>query len=209
MRLHRLFLAGLFTTLALAATLVFVLGLRARDLREQNRELARRIRYPFPGFYVPTFSTTGPDRIQVVIGEAPVGERQVLVYLTTTCPYCLRSLGTWKLLYSTLDTLSSPRTRMFALSLDSVDATWRYGRQHALSFPVLHFPDEKIQRLYRARAVPQTIVLDADGRVLYAHAGVFESEAVMDSVLAAVRLPSQPVRAPAVSDSTEAQRMER
>jgi hypothetical protein len=67
------------------------------------------------------------------------------------------------------------------LSLHTPEQTIPYLVEHELGFPVLGFPAPRYQSLYRARAVPQTVVLDGDGRILFAQTGIME--ALVDSVL--------------------------
>ena len=73
------------------------------------------------------------------------------------------------------------------ISLDSAEATKRYGEAQGLSFPLVTFPSRKLKQLYRARAVPQTLVLDEEGRVLYARTGLLEPTATLDSVYRALQ----------------------
>lgn len=171
--------------LALAAGLVVLLAFRASDLHEQNQELRQRLRYPYAGMLVPTFRTAAPDGGEIVVGEAGRHKRQVLAVLTTTCPYCLASLDAWKAIAAALDSI--PGASMVGLSLDSADVTARYAREHQLPFPVIRFPDERTRRLYRAGAVPQTLVLDGEGRVLLARLGLLQPGAGVDSLLTALR----------------------
>jgi hypothetical protein len=49
------------------------------------------------------------------------------------------------------------------------------------------FPDSRYKGLYRARTVPQLLVIQADGRVSYARRGVLADQAAIDSVLVAAR----------------------
>jgi hypothetical protein len=61
--------------------------------------------------------------------------------------------------------------------------------EHALAFPVVTFPSLKLRRLYRAGTVPETVVLDKDGRVLHAHTGLLDQPVVLDSIYQAATLP--------------------
>ncbi len=79
---------------------------------------------------------------------------------------------------------------MLAISLDPRDSTEHYVAEHALRYSVLTFPQTKLKRLYRAVAVPQTVVLDWRGTVLYAKTGILDS-VTLDSVYAAVTNRSQ------------------
>jgi hypothetical protein len=50
---------------------------------------------------------------------------------------------------------------------------------------VVRFPEPRLARLYRAAVVPQTVVLNSEGRVLYARTGLLDSAAALDSVFRA------------------------
>jgi hypothetical protein len=58
-----------------------------------------------------------------------------------------------------------------------------YVVEHELGIPVVPFPDRKMQALYRAFAVPQTLMLDQDGNVLFSRRGALEDRSVMDSII--------------------------
>lgn len=84
-----------------------------------------------------------------------------------------------------------PPVQVLAISLDLPDTTRQYVAQHAVRYPVLTFPQPKLERLYRVVAVPQTVVLDWRGTVLCAKTGTLDSGS-LDSVYAAVAGRSQP-----------------
>ena len=65
-----------------------------------------------------------------------------------------------------------------------MDSTREYAQEQGLRYPVVVFPGAKLRRLYRAVAVPQTVVLDGTGTVRYAKTGTLDS-AALDSVYAA------------------------
>jgi peroxiredoxin len=110
--------------------------------------------------------------------------------LRTTCPYCRATLPVWERVADSLRRVATPRIELFGISLDPAESTRAYVRTNHLSYPVLTFPDRKLLVLYRAVATPETVVLDGGGRVLYAHTGLLDSAAMLDSVFhAATTLP--------------------
>src|SRR5467141_5278142 len=120
----------------------------------------------------------------VVVGElADSAARQVLFIFNTTCPFCLATIPVWKRLADSLGRLGS--VQVLAISLDTRDTTRHYVAEHAVQYRVLTFPQRKLERLYRVVAVPQTVVLDWTGTVLYAKTGTLDS-ASLDSVYRAV-----------------------
>ncbi len=175
--------------LLIAAILIVVLALQNRSLQNRYVELQERSAWPHPGLFVPPFTARAVhDSTEVLVGESVEGQRQLLLFFTTTCQYCRASLPAWKKLGKMLDGDST--VALVAISLDSVHVTREYAIEHGLSSPVITFPDSKYRRLYRARSVPQIVVLETDGQVSYARRGVLADPAAIDSVMAAATMRS-------------------
>lgn len=176
---------------AVALGMVVLLAQRTRDLNRQLTAALQRAGYPYPGMDVPAFTTTTLSGDTVTIGEGPEGSRAVLYLFTTTCPYCRASLQTWQ---EIADSLSpAPDVQAFGISLDSTHLAVRYAGDHDLRFPILRFPSDKLRRMYGGKLVPETIVLDENGRVIWSRVGALSDAASRDSVLDAVRWrPSSP-----------------
>lgn len=187
-------IVALSTALVLALILVVLLGRRLDALGEEYSRVRRLASRLHAGSVVPAFRAATVNGDSVTIGEAPGPDtRQVLFVLTTTCPYCKASLPVWARLADSLSRLPNRSIQVVAISLDSLETTRRYVEEHALPYPVVTFPTPKLRRLYRAGTVPETLVLDKDGRVLHAHAGLLDQPAVLDSIYRAATLP---LRAP-------------
>jgi peroxiredoxin len=170
-----------------ASALVVVLSIRHIELNQAYAALRRRATEPHAGYAVPTFFAKTLTGDTLTIGESTDStSRQVLFVLTTTCPYCKATLPVWAELADSLERLDSGRIRVVALSLDSVERTRRYVSEHELSYAVTTFPKDKLRRLYRAGSVPQTVVLNARGEVVYATVGQLLAGPVLDSIYWAV-----------------------
>ena len=175
--------------LLVAAVLVVTLTLQNRSLQDRYAELQERTAWPYAGLFVPPFTSPSVlDSTPVLVGESVEGHRQLLLFFTTTCQYCRASLPAWKELGQIFE--DDPSVEVVAISLDSVRATRDYAIKHALSSPVITFPDRKYNRLYRARSVPQIVLLEADGQVSYARRGVLTGPSAIDSVMAAATMRS-------------------
>src|SRR6266550_82146 len=184
MSVRRLVPYVLGVALLAASGLVFVLSSRNRELSADYRKLRELSTLPHAGTVVPTFRTATLEGRPVIVGELPdSGRKQVLLVFNTTCPFCLATIPVWKRLADSLGRLGS--VQVLAISLDPDDSTEHYVAVHALRYPVLTFPQRKLKRLYRAVAVPQTVVLDWGGTVLYAKVGTMDSVS-LDSVYVAV-----------------------
>ena len=191
-----------YAALAAAAVLVVVLGQQKRDLIEQVERTQYQLREarttPMRGMWMPAFQASTLDGQPATIGEVRGEGRQVLLMYTTTCPFCLSSIPAWKQIKAVTDTMSSVRTAVYGVSLDSVNVTQQYIARHRLPYPTVRFPDDKVAGMYRAGTVPVTLVLDERGRAIYSRTGELKDPAAIDSVLQAIRWR------PAPPDSTQA-----
>jgi peroxiredoxin len=181
---------ALLIAVGAAAVLVIALAREKQSLEARYGELVARIQHPYAGMYVPVVRAQSVRGDSFVIGEAAEGERQVLFGFSTTCGYCDASLASWETIAE--DLAEEWGVRVFGVSRDSPEATRAYVEDHGLSFPVVSFSEPRIRALYRLQAVPQTLILNGDGRVLYARLGAVESEAAVDSVVAAARAAGDP-----------------
>lgn len=174
--------------LLFASGLVLVLARQNRAHRAAYAELYRRTSRLVPGVYVPTFAATALDGRSLTVGEAANGRRQVVFVFNTTCRFCYASLPAWKTIAARLDSAGHAGSTVIGISLDSADVTGRYIAANDLRFPVVRFPAPKLAPLYRALSVPQSYVLDESGRVVYAHTGLLNNPAIIDSIVDAVRV---------------------
>lgn len=155
------------------------------------------------GEYMPKFAGTTVEGAPRIVGQsARPGDRQVIFFLTSTCPYCKKTLPTWKALAAKLDSTRHANVRVFALTTDSLNIASDFARTHDLGFRLIPFPEPKLARLSHAYTVPQTLVVNHQGRVLYSRLGVMDTRVALDSVLAAVTAPDpRPARTPTTSVS--------
>ncbi len=154
-----------------------------RALAEQNRVLARRAVEPRAGLFVPAYRAATLDGSTVVLGQ--LGQRQVLVFFNTTCPYCRASTPAWNAVAERLG--DRPEITVYGIALDSTEAAKTYAAEHRLAFPVISQPDPRLVALYRVSSVPLILVLNEDGRMTYARLGALESAAAVDSVVTAAQ----------------------
>lgn len=172
----------------LLAASTLVLASKHRSLKEEFQLHRRADLRVQAGAYLPAFSalsTTGTTFH--VARSSQEGSRQVLFLLTAECPYCAQMLPVWKSLYSELMDGDSTDAQFLALTTDSLEVARDYAQSNNLPFPLIPFESQKYISLFRATLVPQTVVIDADGRVIFARGGVLNTEASVDSVRAAIR----------------------
>ncbi|MGH7602570.1 MAG: peroxiredoxin family protein [Gemmatimonadaceae bacterium] len=166
-------------------------ALRSEFLDYRRAEL--RIRR---GSFVPPFTGSATNGRPLFVGKASSNfGLQFLIILTSTCPFCKQSLPAWKEIYLTLDTAKLPATDMVALTTDSLRVAKVYAGSNDLPFPLVSFPSRAYRYAYKGSLVPQIVLVDSGGRVVFARSGPLNTRVAIDSVLAAVRKgPPQPVR---------------
>lgn len=175
------------------AALVVLLAKRVADLSKAYSELTTRSTLPHPGYVVPTLHAVALDGDSIVVGQvADPSGRQVVFVFTTTCPYCRATLPVWQLIFDSLARQQPNGVQVVAMSLDSTTLTSAYAAEHGIRYPIAFFPDWKAPRFFRARAVPQTLVLSHLGEVLYAHIGLLEEGPGLDSLFRSLAAGAQP-----------------
>jgi peroxiredoxin len=176
---------ALVIALAAAAIVVVALARQKQSLEARYRELAARLDHPYVGMYVPTIRGLSVHGDTVLIGEPPEGERQVLLVFNTSCPYSRASLPLWRALTQNL--ADDSRVSIYGVSLDSLEASRAYALEKELAFPVVSLTQAREQDLFHLQLVPQILILNNEGRVTFTRLGVVESEAAVDSIIAAAR----------------------
>lgn len=169
--------------LVISTALTVILGRRLDRLSRSYTELQRLASSLHAGSAVPTFKSAGVLGEALTVGERPVSTgRQLLFVMTTTCPYCRATMPVWQQLADSVRRVPAWNIEPVAIALDSLAAVQAFVATTRPSFPVTTFPATKLKLLYRALRVPQTILLNHEGRVLYVHAGVFTGSHGLDSL---------------------------
>jgi hypothetical protein len=171
-------------TLCVAVVLVVILGLQLRSVRSELRAQWRVARLPSVGQVVPPVVVVTLAGDTLVLGDPPPGTRQVLFVFNTTCAFCLETLPAWNRIAARLYGDSEVTVLWWSQHSDSL--TLLYVAERAIRAPVIVGVTRRYLRLFRAEAVPATMVIGSDGGVLFGTAGVL-SPAAEDSVVRAAR----------------------
>ncbi len=185
MRSSKVLTFVLVASLVAASGLVVKLSMQQRTLLDRVGTLTTRVRDPHVGFYVPAVTVESVAGDSVRLGEVPSGNAQVLLVFSTTCRFCRASLPQWRRMASQLSGLSG--VEILGVSVDSAQVTQRYLVEHHLEFQVVSVTDRKLRALYRSNVLPQTLVIDEQGQVQYAHLGALTETSVTDSIIRVVR----------------------
>ncbi len=187
---------ALRTSLTAAAPWVLILllavstGLLASKHRklEEDFQLHRRADLRVrAGSFLPPFDAVTTTGSPLRAGEAANGGYQVIILLTADCRYCARMLPIWASLHAEISRQDSVPVSFAALTTDSMNVAREYARSHSLAIPLAPFQGDRYASLFHAHLVPQTLVVNADGQVVFARGGVFQSKETMDSLRSVLR----------------------
>ena len=77
--------------------------------------------------------------------------------------------------------------RILGVALDSLHLARTYHRAHDLNSESVALPDPRAKNAYRFHVIPQTLVLDREGRVVRSRPGLLEPGPALDSIAEAIR----------------------
>ncbi len=186
--------------------LAFVLIRDVRESRVRELQLNRRLREPWRGNAMATFSARSIQGDTVTVARVPVGSNQLVYVFSTRCAFCRRSNPHIIALQRALDSAAMTggvRVQVVGISLDSLPESEQYVEEQGLTFPVVRFPERKLRLIYKTLVVPSLMLLTDEGRVILARLGVFETKAAFDSLLKAALTPPPNMKSLAVSGPTE------
>jgi hypothetical protein len=118
-----------------------------------------------------------------VVGAPSPGAYQILVFFTTTCPYCLESIPAWRSIGEAAG--ADPTVELIGISLDPEQETRAYLAEHCLDLPVVVLdPRSRWLTLFRMRGVPFIAVIDSTRVLTHARfAAISLPSTALDSIL--------------------------
>jgi peroxiredoxin len=123
---------------------------------------------PAPAFAAPVI---GGDTLRLADLH---GAAIMLNVWATWCPPCREEMPGLQALH---EQYGGRGLRVIGVSIDSrgaESAIRGFAEDHGITFTILHDPGESVARLFRTRAVPETFLIDADGRIAHRWIGMFD-----------------------------------
>jgi hypothetical protein len=169
--------------LAAAVTLVAILGIQNRSIKQRYNTLIEETSGPYAGLSVPAFDAVTLTGDSLTVGLAAEGNKQVLFFFAAACRTSRGTIPAWNRIAT--EAATHDQFSALGIQLDSANIAIDYPDAEEPAFPVLRLPDPRLQEWYRIRGVPVTVVRDHSGRVLYKKLGGLSDQPTIDSVMIA------------------------
>lgn len=108
------------------------------------------------------------------LGEGPI----LLSFWATWCKPCIEELSEMKKIYKEYE---EKGFKLFAISTDNertVAKVKPFVKSKNYKFPVLYDTNSEVARLYYARAVPFSVLIDKEGKIVYSHTGYMRGDEI-------------------------------
>lgn len=124
-----------------------------------------------PNFILENFDGEFTD-LSEELGDGPV----LLSFWATWCKPCLEELSELNKIYGDY---KEKGFKLLAISTDNertVAKVKPFVKSKSYDFPVLYDTNSEVARLYYARAVPFSVLIDKDGAIIYSHTGYMHGD---------------------------------
>ena len=142
-----------------------------------------------PGELVPAYAAADLAGDSVSLASLR-GKPLLLNVWATWCPPCREEMPALEAVH----TMYAPDgLQVVGVSIDgagAADLVREFVTEFGVTFPILHDPDGRISRTFRMNGVPETLLIDAEGRLVRRWIGIFDptaapTRALLDQTLRA------------------------
>ncbi len=151
-----------FQIVALIA-LILVSLIIVVQLAKQNRYISELVEHEKDlavGDKAYMFSATDLTGQQIDTKAANV----VLIFFSTNCESCVKTIGSWKKLY---EDYSTKGIKVIGISADPLERTEQFVKKYGLPFSILSDAERTIAWKYRVRYVPLIVLVNHEGKILF------------------------------------------
>jgi thiol-disulfide isomerase/thioredoxin/outer membrane lipoprotein-sorting protein len=152
-------------------TFRFVPPAAAKEVASLEPELSRPVPSPAPqivGQMAPEVSFTGPDGKEVALSSYR-GRPVLIDFWATWCGPCLVSMPSIGRIYNDF---KSKGLAVISVDQDSVpENATEYMVRHHYEWTNYHDTDAKLRRAFKSDAIPLTVLVDAQGKIVYHDVG--------------------------------------
>ena len=126
-----------------------------------------------PGSHAPDFQASTLTDGRTITLDAYEGKVVLLNIWATWCPPCVKEMPSMERLSRRL---AGTDFRVVAVSIDAGDRDLvsKFVREYGITFDVLHDPDATVKRTYQAMAVPESFLIDRNGKIVKRQIGEAE-----------------------------------
>ncbi|MDR7191868.1 peroxiredoxin family protein [Luteimonas terrae] len=160
---------------AAACGVTLLLTFKNRELSAENAELHQRLVTPVLGSWLPDTTLRDIDDLTIDL-HGDVRAHRVIHVMDPACGVCEASLPGVRSLQNELKAES--QGALLIVSASPEEALRTYRDDHELGGVRFVQSDSKLHSQMGVRVVPTTMVSDSDGRVLAAHVGLLDTNAV-------------------------------
>ena len=150
---------------ALAVSGTYSVGLKAYLLNREDPETVLPRGEAAPTFELATLDGTELDLAQIA------GENKIVLvnFWATWCQPCRLEMPQLERIY---DEYHSQGLEILAISAEDPSTIEAFLAEHPYSYPILVDPDRVVSERYGIEAIPTTVMIDADGKVIRVRTGL-------------------------------------
>jgi peroxiredoxin len=160
--------------------IVVAMGIEIIYLILQNRRLQQALTNPRTYFrtltknqQVPSFRGADVNGKKVFITYTPSSPHTIIFWFSPGCHSCDVNIGFWTELYQKYQ---NENLRFFGLCVSGPEETRKFIKEFGISFPVIMMSDPILVESYKGNVIPQTLLIDPEGKVKGAWPGPLEEK---------------------------------